>query len=133
MYKKQMYVQAPKSGRKKNFFRQTGSSKYEPLDDDESVVEPKSITNAKSMDGNKQQQLEENKKRIRRGGKKHKSKFQTYFTLFGNNTAGLKNKKDSLEANIEIFKKPSCITLQETKLPKNTNFHLDDYQIFQKN
>ena len=56
------------------------------------------------MDGNKQQQLEENKKRIRRGGKKHKSKFQTYFTLFGNNTAGLKNKKDSLEANIEISK-----------------------------
>ena len=88
--------------------------------------------------GNKQQQLEKIEKnrkinRIRRGGKKHKSKFKTYFTLFGNNTAGLKNKKDSLEANIDIFKKPSCITLQETKLPKYTNFQLGDYQIFQKN
>ena len=40
------------------------------------------------------------------------------FTLLGNNTAGLKKKKESLEDVIELLRKPSCITLQETKLPK---------------
>ena len=84
--------------------------------------------------GNPKKQInEKNHKHTRRGGKKHKLKFQSFFTLFGNNTAGLKNKKDSLEAFIEIFKKPSCLTLQETKLPKNSNFQLAHYQIFQKN
>ena len=38
-----------------------------------------------------------------------------------------------MEANIEVFKKPSCITLQETKLSKNTQFKLAHYQVFQKN
>ena len=76
MHKNQMYVQAPKSGRKKNFFRQTGSSKSEPLDDDESMVEPKSITNAKSMDGNKQQQLEENKNEQGEEGKSTNQNFK---------------------------------------------------------
>ena len=71
--------------------------------------------------------------KTRRGGVKHRSKTKVKFSLLGNNSAGLKSKKDSLEAIIEIFKTPSCITLQETKLPKNANFHLNDYQVFLKN
>ena len=55
------------------------------------------------------------------------------FSLLGSNTAGLKNKKDSLEAVIELLRKPSCITLQETKLPKKNVFKLNEYQVFQKN
>ena len=51
----------------------------------------------------------------------------------GNNAAGLKAKKDSLEAIINVFKKPSCITIQETKLAKNAHFQLSNYQVFQKN
>ena len=105
MYKKQMYVQAPKSGRKKNFFRQTGSSKYEPLDDDESVVEPKSITNAKSMDGNKQQQLEENKKRIRRRGGKAKIKIPNIFYTFWKQHSWVKKQKRQFGGKYRNFQK----------------------------
>ena len=45
----------------------------------------------------------------------------------------MKAKKDSLEAIIKIFNQPSCITLQEMKLAKNSNFQLENYQTFQKN
>ena len=51
----------------------------------------------------------------------------------GNNCAGLKAKKDSLESIIKMMKTPSCITLQETKLAKNANFLLENYQVFLKN
>ena len=71
--------------------------------------------------------------RTRRGGIKHKRRLKVNFSLLGNNAAGIKAKKESLEANINIFKKPSCITLQETKLPKNSNFQVGNYQVFQKN
>ena len=72
------------------------------------------------------------KQKIRRGGLKHKPK-KVKFSLLGNNSAGLKSKKDSLEAIIRTLKNPSCITLQETKLAKNANFQLANYQVFQKN
>ena len=71
-----------------------------------------------------------NQKRTRRGGKKHKSKFIGKFSILGNNCAGLKAKKDSLESIIKLMKTPSCITLQETKLAKNANFWLENYQVF---
>ena len=71
--------------------------------------------------------------RTRRGGIKHKRRLKVNFSLLGNNAAGIKAKKESLEANINIFKKPSCITLQETKLPQNSNFQVGNYQVFQKN
>ena len=47
-----------------------------------------------------------NKPKTRRGGIKYKSKRTTKFTLLGNNTAGLKAKRDSLEAIISTFKNP---------------------------
>ena len=54
--------------------------------------------------------------KTRRGGRKFRRERIQNFTVLGNNTAGLKAKKDSLEALIETLKKPSCIMLQETKL-----------------
>ena len=64
---------------------------------------------------------------------RHKSKYCASFTILGNNSAGLKAKKDSLNTIIKMFETPSCITLQETKLAKNAVFSLENYQIFQKN
>ena len=52
------------------------------------------------------------------------------FSVLGNNTAGLKAKKDSLQAIINMLNRPSCITLQETKLGKNANFNLENYPCF---
>ena len=40
--------------------------------------------------------------KTRRGGIKHKSKMKVKFSLLGNNTAGLKAKKDSLEASFTV-------------------------------
>ena len=51
----------------------------------------------------------------------------------GNNTAGIKAKKDSLKALVEILGKPSCITLQKTKLCSKDTLKLKHYQIFQRN
>ena len=110
--------------------------------DDEPVVEPKPQPDAipKSLDseeplGNEygKETKSLNHQKTRRGGIKHKNKQKIKFTILGNNTAGLKAKRDSLEAIIEIFKHPSCITLQETKLANKANFQLQNYQVFQKN
>ena len=101
-------------------------------------MEPKSSTGSGSL-ANKLLQTVANKhnndrkNRTRRGGKKHKRKRRAYFSLLGNNAAGIKAKKESLEALIEVFKKPSCITLQETKLAKNSYYQIPNYQVFQKN
>ena len=76
-------------------------------------------------------QLRHNK--TRRGGQKHKAKGKLKFSLLGNNTAGIKAKKDSLEALVELLGKPSCITLQETKLGSKDTFKLNHYQVFQRN
>ena len=50
----------------------------------------------------------------------------------GNNCNGLKGKLDSLANTLKYFHKPSCITLQETKL-KNQNIKIPGYQLFFKN
>ena len=105
-------------------------------DDDEPLVEFKSKpdADAKPLEHG-QQAIRENKKkqnRTRRVGIKHKTKYKLKFSLLGNNSAGLKAKKDSLEAIIKIFNQPSCITLQETKLANNSNSQLENYQIFKQ-
>ena len=55
------------------------------------------------------------------------------FSLFGSNCNGLKAKLDSLKNVIQIFNRPSCLTLQETKLRKSGRIQLAGYQIFQLN
>jgi hypothetical protein len=54
------------------------------------------------------------------------------FSLLGNNVNGLRGKLDSLSNTLKHFKKPSCISLQETKL-KNQNIKIPGYQTFFKN
>ena len=132
-----MYVQTSKWAKKEgiSFFRSKSRNgqELESVDNDESLVEPKSSTGSGSL-ANKllqtvaNKQNNDRKNRKRRGGKKHKRKQRTYFSLLGNNAAGIKAKKESLEALIEVFKKPSCITLQETKLAKNTYYQIPNYQ-----
>ena len=55
------------------------------------------------------------------------------FSLWGNNVNGLKAKMSSLKANIEHFQRPSCITIQETKLRQSNSIKLNGYRIFEKN
>ena len=50
----------------------------------------------------------------------------------GNNTAGLKSKKDSLSHIIKVLDFPACITLQETKFSSRGNLKLDNYDVFEK-
>ena len=72
-------------------------------------------------------------RRTRRGGVKHRSKKYVQFSILGNNVASISKKRDSLNALIDIFKQPSCITLQETKLGKQSQFKIENYEVFQKN
>ena len=55
------------------------------------------------------------------------------FSILGNNANGLKAKIKSLKANIEFFKKPSCVTIQETKLRQGNLIKIEGYKIFEKN
>ena len=83
------------------------------MDDDKSMVESESSTCSSSLEYKHHQSniflkiKNKNKKnkRTRRGGKKHSRKNKVSFSLLGNNAAGLKAKKDSLEAIIIVFKK----------------------------
>ena len=109
-----------------------------PMANDEPMVDPKFKPDPipQPLDHEHGQPRKPNRKlkyhKTRRGWVKHKANKKMKFSLLGNNSAGLKAKKDSLEAFIELLRKPSCITLQEMKLPKKCVFQLDDYQVFQK-
>ena len=148
-----MYVQTPKHGwKKENFFRAghrlpSTSESMDDENDDESLarsdakpLEHEQTVNLQHKGENNKEANKENKNenknsnnKTRRGGKKHKSNKKVKFSLLGSNSAGLRAKRESLEAIIGILKQPSCITIQETKLPKKANFKLANYQVFQKN
>ena len=76
-------------------------------------------------------------KKTRRGisrknkNRKNENKTKNKFSLLGANANGLKAKVDSLKNLIHIFDKPSCITIQETKLRTSRSVQLPGYQIFQ--
>ena len=74
-------------------------------------------------------------KQTKRGkGKIKKGKNKAIkFSLLGSNSNGLKAKVDSLKNNINIFSRPICILLQETKLFRSGLIDLPGYQIFQLN
>ena len=67
-----------------------------------------------------------------KNSRKRKANKNIKFSIMGNNSAGLKAKKDSLLHNIKLFNYPSAITLQETKLRKPGSIKLKNYQIFEK-
>ena len=54
------------------------------------------------------------------------------FSLIGTNANGLSGKLDSLNSAITFFNRPSCITVQETKL-RSKNLKIPGYQVFLKN
>ena len=54
------------------------------------------------------------------------------FSIVGNNAAGLKAKTDSLFHVIKTLNYPSCLTIQETKLPNRGKLAIEGYKIFEK-
>ena len=90
-----------------------------------------------SEHGQQKKQKLKTKKTKRGTGKVKKGKNNPNnpinFSLLGSNSNGLKAKLDSLKNNINIFSRPSCVILQETKLFKSRNIVLPGYQIFQLN
>ena len=70
-------------------------------------------------------------KKTRRGVGKGKNKGLE-FSLLGNNVNGIRGKIDSLNNTIKFFKKPSFLTIQESKL-KTHNVKIPGYQLFFKN
>ena len=134
-----MHVQAPKTSRKDRFFRNASwkFTQSERLAVSATAVGKalaKSLPTTTTFDPSERnvsraQTLR--RKKIRRGGKRFNKSHR--FCLLGNNVAGLTKKKESLNAIIETFKAPSCITLQETKLGKTVEFKIPNYQVFQNN
>ena len=133
-----MYVHAFKRGREEWFFNgEQASNTSQPLAST-SLAQPVSdaLGGTSSMartcwQNRTKEQLK--RSRTRRGGVKHRFDKEFNFTIMGNNVASLPRKKDSLHAVIDILDKPSCITLQETKLGEKVRFQINNYQVFHKN
>ena len=98
-----MYVQTSKYGWKKPpFFRSEISISHKSLANDEPLVDteptPKTDADAKPMANEHGKARKSNpvaKQKTRRGGIKHKRKHTRTFSLLGNNSAGLKAKKEA--------------------------------------
>ena len=74
--------------------------------------------------------LKQNKKRrVKRGGRKHK-KTNENLIIFSNNVAGLKNKIKSLKSEIKNLN-ASVFTLQESHFRKKGKLKIDNYEIFE--
>ena len=71
-------------------------------------------------------------KKTRRGWGAKKSRKQINFSILGNNSNGIKAKKDSLINTLNFFNRPSCVLLQETKLRFPGSLKIKGYQIFEK-
>lgn len=70
------------------------------------------------------------KRKTRRGISKRKNN-NFGFSIMGTNSNGLSGKVDSLYNTVKHFK-PSCISIQETKL-RSKKFEIPGYQVFLKN
>ena len=72
-------------------------------------------------------------KKTKRGNMKGKlRKKDLKFSIIGSNSNGLSGKTDSLISSIKLFDRPSCVTIQETKL-RSKNLKIPGYQVFIKN
>ena len=56
---------------------------------------------------------------------------QQMFTIFGSNANGIKGKIESLKSCLNFFEKPSCVTIQESKLRFTGTVKLEGYQLFE--
>ena len=130
-----MYVQTSEDWRKTKFFReQSESRKYQPLADVTSLVKHDAICRTEYMDSwSASKSTKLNRKRTRRGGRRHKYSKSIPFSIIGNNVAGIVGKRESLNALLKFFNRPSCLTLQETKLGEKVKYELEGYQVYQKN
>ena len=70
------------------------------------------------------------KKRLKSIHQSNKNSLQ--FSIVGCNSAGLKAKIDSLNHMVKTLNYPSCITIQESKLPKKGMINMKGYEIFEK-
>ena len=105
--------------------------------DDPSLVhtiplQPKPMA-AKPQPKQKEPKLTTKQTKRGKGKKKSGNNEPLSFSLLGSNSNGLKAKLDSLKNNVSIFKKPSCVTIQETKFKQSRNIELPGYQVFQLN
>ena len=137
-----MHVFTPKA--KYEFFIEqirTNCTFNEPMADNDAPLVTAIPVPEQPMDASEHGQQKKQKlktKKTKRGtGKVKKGKNNPNnpinFSLLGSNSNGLKAKLDSLKNNINIFSRPSCVILQETKLFKSRNIVLPGYQIFQLN
>ena len=87
------------------------------------------------MDQPKHESKKQKLKKTKRGkGKRKKGRNEPVnFSLIGTNSNGLSAKLDSLKNNLNIFAKPSCVTIQESKLRESCDIDLPGYQVFQLN
>ena len=123
------------------FFRKEYSTKYRPL-----AANDRSISQCESLEhyGNEsastlttteakvgKSKLDNKSNRTRRGWGTIKNK-ETSFSIIGNNSNGIKAKRDSLLNVIRKFGSPSCVIIQETKLRFPGTFKIPGYQIFEK-
>ena len=101
-----------------------------------SQLESETVLKPETMDPfgkNKQPIKVKNKTRRGRGKQNQKGgSSECNFSIWGNNSNGLKAKMNSLKANVEYFERPSCITLQETKLRQSNVIKIDGYKVFEK-
>ena len=57
--------------------------------------------------------------------------FEHEFSIFGTNANGIQGKLDSLKNTINLFSKPTCINIQETKMRFKGIIKLEGYQVFE--
>ena len=108
------------------FFRADVSNRLESKGSDGKVCLSKTV--------GKQPQPTINKKTRRGKGKYSKNEqSEKLFSIWGNNANGLKAKMDSLKANIDYYKQPSCITIQESKLRNCNTIKIEGYKVFERN
>ena len=60
-----------------------------------------------------------------------KKLYEQEFSILGSNANGIHGKLDSLRNNINIFQRPTCINIQETKMRFKGIIRLEGYQIFE--
>ena len=71
------------------------------------------------------------KRKVRRGKGGTKKSENLSLKIIGNNSAGLKGKKDSFENLLKTFS-PAIVMIQETKLYRKGTMNFEQFQCFEK-
>ena len=126
-------MHVPTQSTARRFFRTNPTKEFPPEIstslESERLVGSKPVSHTMGSNGKKSVLLKTRRGTGRGRGKQNSNQ---YFTILGNNANGLKAKIRSLKTNIEYFKKPSWITIQETKLRQKNLIKIEGYRIFEK-